>query len=477
MKKTKGISTTFLKNIAAYIRPTHPVRLAIPALILLAGLMASCSEQDPSVESSIQPPEDNIIVKADTFILETENYYVPAISAQADTMIVGEYYNQKYGPTKADLIVQLAPPLNYTFPDKEYNPQPDSLVLIMFYNTWFGSPYSPLEFSIFENNISTPDYRTRYLSNFDPGQFTDSTILMGKRLATTIDLSRADSLKEDTASAPYIRYRFSDQQLQRFWNIPAEAYQSDEAFLDHFKGMYITTRYGSSTLVHFNQITMFLYYHYTYQRDGRDTIVETSIVYPANREVRQLNRFYHHNIATTAAPPDSVCYIKSAAGIYPKIQIPLGRIAQRVRDSIGNKELNLNGAEITIEAVDFNDSENYFDPPSYLLAVTPEQFEELIRTNEAPSAVDTTQSLAVYSLSGKRYTLELNYLLTKYLRQIDDIQPDDVIELMLVPAHVELNSSGNAIYAKPEAKLSAVTIRSGRNTHSPMRLKILYNGF
>ena len=30
---------------------------------------------------------------------------------------------------------------------------------------------------------------------------------------------------------------------------------------------------------------------------------------------------------------------------------------------------------------------------------------------------------------------------------------------------------------KPLTKLAATTIRSGKNEHSPMRIKILYNGF
>ncbi|MGM9805096.1 MAG: DUF4270 domain-containing protein [Candidatus Aphodosoma sp.] len=469
-----GIPST--GNLPAFVQPAYLKCISLSILFALVGILFSCSGKDPSVDIVVRPPEDAIIVNADTFIVESANYYVPAISAQADTMIVGEFYNAKYGPTKADLIVQLAHPAGYQFPGAEYNPQPDSLVLLMFYNTWFGSAYAPLEFSIFENNISAPDYNTRYMSDFDPGMFTDSSILMGKRLATTIDLSRSDSLTEDTASAPYIRYRFDDEQLQRFWNIPAEAYTSDEAFSEHFKGLYITTRYGSSTLVHFNQITLFLYYHYTYQRSGKDTVVETSVIFPANREVRQLNRFYHHDIATSVVCPDSVCYIKSAAGIYPKIKIPLGRITERIYNAIGNKELNINGAEIDIEAVDFNESESYFEPPSYLLAVTPDEFDELIRTNGAPASVDTTQVMATYSPTSRKYTLDLNYLLTKHLRQ-PDIQPDDIIELMLVPIHVEQNSSGKAISVKPQTKLSAVTVRSGRNSHSPMRLKILYNGF
>lgn len=449
---------------------------ALATLTAIAALLSGCKDEDKAIGVEIQPQEDQIIVAADTFIIQSENYYVPAISAQADTMIVGEFFNPKYGPTKADLVVQIAPPVDYVFPGEEYKPEPDSLILIMFYNTWMGSPYSPLEFSIYELNRETPQYSTQYLSNFDPGQFTDSTVLMGKRLATTIDLSRADSVSEDSASTPYIRYRFSQEQLERFWSIPAEAYASEDRFLDEFKGMYITTRYGSSTLIHMNQITLFLYYHYTYSRAGKDTVVNTSITFPANKEVRQLNRFYHHNIAEYAKCPDSICHIKSAAGIYPKIQIPIGRIKQRIDETIGNRDLNINGAEIQLEGIEYDDNDVYLDPPTYLLALTTDEFDNFIKYNTPPTSVDTTQVIASYNVLTNSYDMELNYFLTKHLRNAEP-NPDDVLDLILMPVQIDKDTNGNITRIKPLTKLAAITIRSGKNTHSPMRLKLLYNGF
>lgn len=459
----------------APLHSRHALSAIAAMLVAAISLLTSCKDNDNSLGVIIQPQDDLIITAADTFIIESANYYVPAISAQADTMVFGQFYSPKYGPTKADLVVQIAPPVDYVFPESKYNPQPDSLILIMYYNTWFGSPYSPLEMSIYEVNKQTPQYSTQYMSDFDPGLFTDSTILMGSRLATTIDLSRSDSASEDTASTPYIRYRFSDEQLQRFWSIPADAYSSEDNFLDNFGGMYITSRYGSSTLIYFNQINLFLYYHYTYQRDGKDVVVNTSINYPANKEVRQLNRYYHNDIATIATPPDSVCYIKSAAGIYPKIQLPLGRIAQRISEKIGDRELNINAAEIDIEAIEYDTKDVYLDPPTYLLALTADEFDDFIRYNTPPTSIDTTQVIASYSVINNSYTFNLNYFLTKHLRRTD-IAPDETLDLILVPVLIE-GTTSSVTYIKPLTKLAATTIRGGRNEYSPMRLKLLYNGF
>ena len=454
-------------------------RKFIYVIIALTAILMACKKDD-SVGITIQPQEDEIIVASDTFIIESENYYVPAISAQADSMILGEFYSAKYGTTKAELLLQIAPPIDYRFPEAKYNPQPDSLVLMMYYNTWFGSSYAPLEFSIYEINKKSIDYNTQYLSNLNIGDFCDSTILMGKRLMTSIDLSHADSVSEDTAATPYVRYKFDQTQLERFFNMPQDVYKNEETFLDEFKGLYITTRYGTSTMICFNQISMHLYYHYTYQKNGKDTIVNTSIIFPSNKEVRQLNKFTHPNIEEVTVCNDSINYIKSAAGIYPKIRIPIGEMSKRIYSTIGNKQLNINAAEIIIENIAYDNTDIYMGQPYYLLALTTEQFDDFIKYNTIPSATDTTAVIANYIENKGGYKLDLAYFITKYLRN-ETVEENDVIEMILMPVIVETATATTGTTSvtsiKPLTQLAATTIRSGKNEHSPMRIKILYNGF
>lgn len=442
-------------------------------LILLSVIIVISCDQTNSVGIQIQPQEDQIIVASDTFHINSENYYPEAISAQADTMILGEFYSAKYGPTKAELLVQLAPPVGYKFPDDAKNPTPDSLVLTMLYKSWFGSAYSPLELSIYEINKKSIDYYTQYLSNLLPGDFCDSSILMGKRIATSVDCT---SGTPDTSSTHYIRYKFDETQLNRFFNLPHEAYENEKDFLNAFKGLYITTRYGNSTMLHLNEIGLYLYYHYTININGQDSIIKTSISYPANKDVRQLNRLYHHNIQSITACNDSINYIKSAGGIYPKITIPIGRIKERIYDKIGDqRKFNINAAEIHVEGIEFDDKDVYLDPPTYLLALTQEEYDIFIATNKIPQQTDSTAIVAEYSYTSNSYTIDANYLLTKHLRQ--EMSTDATLDMLLIPVDVTMSSSSSISKIKPLTKLSAITIRSGKNTYSPMRLEIIYNGF
>ncbi len=442
----------------------------LPIISLL--LLIAC-DQTNSVGIQIQPQEDQIIVAYDTFHINSTNYYPEAISAQSDTMILGEFYSAKYGSTKAELLIQLAPPVGYKFPDEAKHPTPDSLVLTMLYKTWFGSAYSPIELSIYEINKKSIDYYTQYLSNLIPGDYCDSSILMGKRIATSIDCT---SGTPDTNTTKYIRYKFDDTQLNRFFNLPHEAYESEKKFLETFKGLYITSRYGNSTLFHFNEIGLYLYYHYTIEKNGQDTIIKTSIAFPANKEVRQLNRFYHHDIQNIATCHDSINYIKSAGGIYPKISLPLGRIKERIFDKIGeNRKFNINAAEIMVEGIEFDDKDVFLDPPTYLLALSKDEYDHFIATNQIPQQTDTTAIVAEYNYTSNSYKIDINYLLTRHLRQ--EIDKDATLDLLLIPVELTMSSSSTISRIKPLTKLAAITIRSGKNEYSPMRLEILYNGF
>jgi hypothetical protein len=73
----------------------------------------------------------------------------------------------------------------------------------------------------------------------------------------------------------------------------------------------------------------------------------------------------------------------------------------------------------------------------------------------------------------------LAYFITKHLRN-EIVEEDDVIEMILMPVLAETSTStetSTIANIKPLTQLAVSTIRSGKNEYSPMRLKILYNGF
>ncbi|MDR3328014.1 MAG: DUF4270 domain-containing protein [Prevotellaceae bacterium] len=443
-------------------------------------LMTACND-DNTVGLSIQPPQDAITVVVDTFNFASSDFAIEAVSAQCVdslSMLLGEYQSQKYGTTKAELIVQFMPPIGHEFPDSTYNPQPDSLMLLMYYNSWFGSTTEPIELSMYELNKSTPDYSTQYFTNFDISEFVDANDnqLMGKKIITAIDQTWSDSVLSAKQGKYLIKHKFSDTQLQRFFDISKNTYSSINDFLNEFKGLYITTSYGKSTMLYLNEIDLRLFYHYTYKKNGVDTTANTYITYPANKEVRQLNRITHVGLDNIMNKTDSVNYITTAGGIYPKVTLPLGKIRKNVHDSIPNKILKINSAILSLEATEIDSSANAMGVPPVLLLINVTEYEEFLKSNYTKAVADSTVAVAMYNSTTKEYVFDIARMVSNVVNKAP-LDFDATVEYMLIPVDVFYSSAGVLTDIRPQKCLGAVTVRSGNNHDSPMRLELVYSGF
>ncbi len=453
------------------------------SLCLVVLGIVSC-ENDDSVGVTVRPQDDVIIHAIDTFHVETSDMFDMVMSAQADSMYLGEFYSPTYGTTKAELLVQLTPPEKYEFPSVEMNPTADSLVLNMYYKTWYGASNVPMEISVYEMNKGNIEYDARYTSDLDISQYTDGSILMGKRLVTSIDLSIPDSVRNEDDFIPSVRYKFDDVQRDKFFNIAKTPFSTLEEFLDNFKGMHITTRYGASTVFTFFQIDLKLHYHYTYVKNGKDTVVNTSIIFPANKEVRQLNKFSHADIKDVVEQNDSINFLKANAGIYTKVSLPIGRMCSKIKQKIGNKELHVNGSALHVELADMEELDLDLGRPNVIMAITEAEYEDFMKNYNLPAISDTNMVIGYYDTKLNAYNLDVSYYITKKLRKYTDVEIDEneKLDLMLVPVEVKQSvdqSTGTVIVTRirPQSKVAGVRIRSGKNHISPMRVKLLYAGF
>ena len=454
-------------------------------IILFATLMFSACKTDDTVGLSIQPPQDAIKVVVDTFLVSSSDFIYDSISAQCNdslSMLLGEYYSAKYGSTKAELIVQIAPPLDFQFPDEtEYTPEPDSVVMMLFYTKWFGSESEPLEVAVYELDKATPVYSKYYHTTFAIEDFinVNDNLLLGSKITTSVDQSLPDSIKntQGTGTLHYLRYKFDDIWKQKFFDIAKKQYSKTEDFLNEFKGFYITTNYGQSTMLYLFQIDMRLYYHYTYPKNGKDTIVSSYVDFPANKEVRQLNKISHINTQNVINQRDSVNYIKTAGGIYPKIEIPLGSMRRQMDDSIGNKIPSINSAILSIEATEIDKSKNPMPIPQSLLMLPITEAKNFFEVNSLSAIKSNNAVIAYYNSSKKEYTFDIAYLMTNILIERDAEKKKaenyytETAEFILIPVDIYTSE------IKPQKYVGAATIRSAKNNYSPMRIEVVYSGF
>jgi hypothetical protein len=334
-------------------------------------------------------------------------------------------------------------------------------------------------------NKGTFNFSQLYPTNINPSAYTDQSVKLSERIFSAKD---AVKLRADTTA---IVFPLNSSFVKRFFN--NSIYASTDTFITHFKGMYITANYGSGTLLNVGQLNLRYYYHYTYTTKNvhnGDSIVTVNdnLYFPANSEVRQVNRFLHLDRATVVRPADSVNYVASPANLDTRIYLPLNKINQRMNDSIRNKKnLTINSALLKVEATDIITDTVTAPTVKYMLLIKESAINRFFNNKELPN--DTCAVLASHTVAlvvnttnvyQDYYSFSVAKLIANELK-IAKLTPNipvaDQLNLRLIPVQVTLNSSGTITAVKQDNLMSAVTIRSGKNTYSPLRLNLVYSGF
>lgn len=440
-------------------------------LVLVALFAFSCADDLTDIGTGIQPKSDEIILRTDTFHVSTENVFVDYMFSRQDSFLLGTFYNEKYGSTQADILAQVICPVNFKYPP---NSSPDSALVRLYYRSWFGDNYSPLDVNIYEMNKKTFQYSTPYPSNLDPNEYTDRSILLGKRVFTAKD---ATGTRRSSTS---IELKLSNEFVQRFF--ADSMYASESKFTNFFKGMYITANFGASTILNIAQIDLEYYYHYTYLKNGKDTTVKSVLTFPANSEVRQVNRFSHPDRNTMVKERDSVNYIASPANIQTRVKLPLKKMKQRIDAAMLDKKMTVNSALLNVEATEVDQATLAVPIVSYMLLIKEDSIDNFFENKKlpdqkyavvakiAPLQIGTSSEYSYY------YTFNVATIVANELK-INPINPLENLNMMLIPVRVKVDTNGSVTDIKQQFLMSGVTVRSGRNTYSPMRVNMVFSGF
>lgn len=441
-------------------------------LFPLLFLNISCSDNLVDVGIGIQPSSDSIFVASDTFHVVTENVFVKSMYSKQDSLLLGSFYDKTFGTTTASILAQVICPVGYIFPP---NTVPDSAKFVLYTNSWIGDKYSPLEVNIYEMNKSTFSYSALYSTSLNPGIYTDSTKLLGRRVVTARDASKLT--KDSTA----LSFKLSDKFVQDFY-AGRSSYTSDVAFTKFFGGVYIKTNYGASTILNVSDLGLNFYFHYTVKKNGVDSIIKGVLPFPANKEVRQVNLISHPDADQVKLKlqqrKDSVNYISSPGNVQTKVTIPMAALKAKMVSKIAmaNKKLILNYALMQVEVADTSDSEFPLPFVRNVLLIKEDEVESFFLNGKLPTGSNAV--VGSLSASGKLsyYSFNIAKLLSTEIKNAGSSVLEPLV-LRLIPVNLTVNSSGSITGIKQDGILSSVAIRSGQNKKSPMNVKVIYSGF
>ena len=472
----------------------------IGVLVAMVCCMTACKDDVSTTGESILDPEDQIIVMADTFDIQSAIFSSEAITCQADSFLLGEM-ESKYGVLRASILTQLACPEGYSYPEGFSVDSVDSICLFMNYASWIGDENSPIAIDAYMMDLKTFRYNSTYPTDLNIAEYCsrDKSILTNHRIV--IASEKLDSIRNSSGTyMPMIRMRVNDDFMRYFASI--QSFESQAAFNEQFKGLLLETSFGSSTMLNITDVALGVYYHFKYSKAGRDTIVSDMKAFYANSEVRTVNHLTYRDkrlwVETLQSDSDTYNYIIAPAGVYTRLNIPMKKISQVIEhnmlvDSVWNKDsarmeykykrpyVNKAEVRVSVENMDEEDGRNgWLDPAEYMLLIREQSMIRFFKNKELPSDTcallgQLTQSVDSVGDEIYYYSYDLSDFLTNQLRKASN---DTVLNLLLVPVTIGTtltSSSSTAVTSvRQQQTVSATKIRSAKNG---MKLEIVYSGF
>lgn len=465
---------------------TRQIKIVFPLLAVLLISFSSCKNDVIGAGSSVLESEDSIIVRADTFSLTSSLVRGGAVTATPDSFLLGEM-DSKYGHLHADLLTQMACPIGFKYPEGAVL---DSVCLFLYYRYSQGDENAPLAINVYAMDRGTFAYNEPLRSDVDILTYCsldDSTRMIDHPAIVTAK-RYTDSTYYSDGYIPTITLRLNSKWAQKIFE--ANDYSSQEVFNSLFGGIYLTTEFGGATLLSIMDLNMGIYYHFTYERAGVETVVEDDMkgLY-ANREVRQLNRYIWQESDLQALEQNAdTNFIISPAHIYTQISFPMASMKEAITQSVGTRRAYVNRARLILPVLNYYSGtasqrtrDDWAQPAENLLLIRKGDleafFNDEIMLSDSIAMYATLQSVTdTLDVTTYSYEFDISTLLTKQLRE-DRYETLDMLLVPITVATSTTSSSTTIVDINYNQSLTATEIYSAQHPEHHLELEVVYSGF
>ena len=435
-------------------------------LLSIIALLSSCDDSLKNLGFTIQPESDRITVGTDSLFMKVKTVSVESLLpdgmfAKTKSPVLGEYKDPLFGSTKSDYVGEFYFPEGNKFPDAAII---DSVKVGVFYNSWRGDSVAPIGLSVYEVNKSLPG--GSHFTNFDPTQYVDIDAPIGRSIFSPANI---EVPKVEREESDYYHRAFVDLPKsigQRIQDLTEANDNLDtDSFKEHFKGLYLTTDFGSGAIVTVDHTYLYIHFNYVDEKGSslkEDTIRSGSMILNTTPEVIQINQIKNNNDKLLEENAE-FAYIKSPAGVYTEVTFPFTEKA----DKLNNQALNL--AKFTVTALPDRDSELKFklNPSPYLLLVNKDDLKEFFEMRKVPDNITSFYA----QLDQTTYTYNFGNLspMVNHYKEENDGEVKD-LTYVLVPIDVGITNVNNQ--AQITAVYNQMTPTATTIFKSPSKMKM-----
>ena len=449
-------------------------------LALIAVIFSACDDDLNTVGSSIQPGGDGIYVKVDTAYIEAGTILMDSMYARSSSGLLGKYEDDSFGTIKSDFLTEFYCAENgMVFKDDFI--EIDSVQVDFEFVSFDGDTLAPMGVSIFK--VTSPLKRNFY-SNIDPSEFCDMKEMLGQQAYTIAGVNKLlySSVWYRTLTVDLdkqLGYEFYNEYLR-----DKTTFESSANLKKYFPGIYVTTTFGSGSLIDVGYTYFKIHYKYNDvlgNYDGTQDTIRTSIFeLTSTSDVIQMNHVISKGLdqyigSGTNTPETPFAYIKSPAGLCTELTLPINYIKEQMAEIAGEKEgsVSINTAFFSIKGNTEKETGISFGRPKYLLLIDKDSIDNFFLNKKTPDY--KTCTYAQWSSTTNSYSFSNIADIVDEYRKRADLTEDP--KFVLLPITIDLIDTGtgsSAIqtfyrnYLKP-----AISIL--RSSEKDMRLELTYS--
>ena len=471
----------------------------LTVLVIAALTFAACDDTTEGIGGSITNKIDNINISNSAFNVTTKSIVADSVLSRNNTGLIGKMKDPETGNyVKGDYMTQLSVLPTFSVDTLDYIKQAnngkleaDSCYLLISYNASYGDTIAPMKVTAYEMTKPMAEDK-EYYSNYDAfqnGWVSEDS----QHWSSNYNLSNTSDVKNFKI---YLNkeYKKDGKTYKNYGSYILQTYEKHpEYFKTNFKflhnvcpGFYIKNVGGTGNMAKIWNTELIFYWtrHKTINKDSTAVGIGYNR-FDGTEEVLQLNKIENdtENLEQLASRQDSCTYLKSPAGIFTEVTLPIEDIMK------GHEKDTLNTATISFPRLNNADEDNpyNFATPSTILMVQKDSLQSFFEKSKL--ADNRTSYTTSYSSTGtykNAYTFQniANLVSAMYKNKG---KGENWNKVVLVPVNVITTTQGyttviskinhDMSLASTRLKRGVITTDSSGKETSPIQIKVIYSKF
>jgi hypothetical protein len=433
-------------------------------LFLTSLLLIACEANE--IGSEIQPTEDKMSVKTDSFTVSATSALITDRYSESDKLLLGNYEDPIYGSAKFDFLAEF----RYLNADYPSTAKATSVQVVMYYKTFFGDSTAVQEATVYQLN-NPLKFEENYTTDIELSEFCDKSEVLGKKVYVAYDPTVPDSIQNlgDYCNTVRVDLPLSiGEKLISDRSITT----SQTNFLNLLKGIYVTNEFTGQVVLNVDSVNLEVAYDYVPKASKPDSIVNTVRVYPVNKETTGVLRISNVKVPEIESIPDSLVYLSSFVGMVPKVEIPVDRIRERL-GYVDGDIISINNMSLVLEeALCADSSLTDLKMPSYVILIREADIDKFFTQSLYPAeGINTVLGVYEKDIRAYRFNNIADYLHTILYT---NAEADEINPFYVLPITGVTDIEGTDAVIRHQFRPSGIRLRSPKNSNSNMRLSVTY---